>query len=112
MKTHLFNIRHPLWDTLLVFTALVGGWVAAGSPLGGLTSQQEEKGPGHPVHDTAARRSGLQEKRAGWGQTAQTSSTLMEASGTNLKASCGVDTRKLLISVSLSRVNNSNTANT
>ena len=75
--------------------------MAARSPLGGLTGQQEEKGPGHSLHDTAARRTaGLQEKRAGWGQTVPTSSMLTEASGTNLKAACGVDTRKLLISVS------------
>lgn len=74
--------------------------MAAGSPLGGLTGQQEEKGPGHSLHDTAARRTGLQEKRAGWGQTVPTSSTPTEASGTNLRAACGVDMRKLLISVS------------
>ena len=68
--------------------------MAAGLPLGGLTSQQEEKGPGHSLHDTVARRTGLQEKRAGWGQTAPTSPTPMEPSGTNLKAACGVDMRK------------------
>lgn len=49
-------IQHqaPLRDAALVFTALEGTGVTAGSLLEALTCQCKEKAPGHSLHDTAS----------------------------------------------------------
>ena len=69
-----------------------GAWWAGRWQQGGLTCQQEEKAPGHTLHDTVAGQGCRGRGQTGWSQRALTYPRCSAPRGTNLKdtLTCGL----------------------